>query len=111
MSVINPQFLTAFLVAWVSSLAYVVTFTIMARRRKVLSGGPPVPLLQSFLSAANPVFTLGDLRFLFSAEHQLIGDAVLSRTVLIARALFLITAALFAVVVTMTFSRGAADVG
>jgi hypothetical protein len=108
---VTPQFLTVFMVAWFTALIYVSAFILMARRRQVLAGAAGGSLLSAIFDRNRPIFTIDDLRFLFSGEHQALGDSILSRRVLVARTLFFTTAAVFVVVLVILFSGGAADVG
>ncbi len=108
---VTPQFLTVFAVAWFTALIYVSAFILMARRRQVLAGAPAGSLLSAIFDRNRPVFTIDDLRFLFSGEHQALGDAILSRHVLVTRTLFFVTATVFVVVSVVLFSGGAANVG
>lgn len=105
----SPQFLTFFAVAWVVTAAYAICFIKMTLRRRFLNGETPRTIVQAFTQGTS--FSFGEMKFLYTGEHHRIGDAALSRLVMVTRMLQPVSIVLILTMFILVFTGGATDAG
>ena len=97
----QPWFFVFFGVVWVAAMAYVSTFLFTVVRIRRLTGEAQEP--GDWRIVFQDPLTIRYLGWIFSNQHQTLGDPLVSRLVVVVRTLFVLTLpailALFAIVI------------